>query len=158
MQPALPPIRKRAAVYEYKKARGLDQSVLEEIDADIVSRQKVIQDNISLSFMFHVHCSGLPAKTLFLCMKFLSTWLEMFRRLSPRVSFLPLNEEMFSLVHHPSTLFKREIIFQNMSIDNKNSPDPNNVVINDIVHDNNENIDKTIRWGNLCMTCYPAVQ
>ena len=38
MQPALPPIRKRAAVYEYKKARGLDQSVLEEIDADIVSR------------------------------------------------------------------------------------------------------------------------
>ena len=97
--------------------------------------------------MFHVHCSGLPAKTLFLCMKFLSTWLEMFRRLSPRVSFLPLNEEMFSLVHHPSTLFKREIIFQNMSIDNKNSPDPNNVVINDIVHDNNENIDKTIRSG-----------
>ena len=62
------------------------------------------------------------------------------------VTFLPLNEEMFSPFHHPSyTLFKREIIFQNLSSDNKNSPDPNNVVINDTFHDNNESLDKTAK-------------
>ena len=38
MQPPLPPIKKRATVYEYKNKRSLDRNILEEISKEVISR------------------------------------------------------------------------------------------------------------------------